>query len=71
MGTFVAVLNPVDAKWMPLDEFLKLDYYKTGVYGKMFAIGLEATRGHYSGFETEELPFVYRRGTTYLYHAKL
>lgn len=56
-----------DAKWMPLDEFLALDYYK-GLYRAILQMGRHATDGNYVPWTAQQLPVVFQKGTNYLYH---
>jgi ADP-ribose pyrophosphatase YjhB (NUDIX family) len=55
-----------DAKWMPLDEFMSLPYYK-GVYQKLMQLGNEASKGNYTGFTMETLPGALKSMNT-IYH---
>lgn len=55
------------AKWMDLDQFLKLPYYK-GLYRKIMEIGAEAALGNYDGWIVESLPIVFQSGHNQLYH---
>jgi hypothetical protein len=67
----VYLANDAEARWMPLQEFLSLDYYKEGVYGKMLQLGATATQGGLQGFEAKEFPIVFAKGTNLLYSSKL
>eukprot|EP01127_Copromyxa_protea_P008543 TRINITY_DN1959_c0_g1_i1.p1 TRINITY_DN1959_c0_g1~~TRINITY_DN1959_c0_g1_i1.p1 ORF type:complete len:116 (-),score=25.05 TRINITY_DN1959_c0_g1_i1:9-356(-) len=60
-----------DAKWMPVEEFLALPYYKEGIYGQMLKVASKALTGETQGFEANEIPIVLIPGTNVLYHAKL
>jgi len=59
-----------DCKWMPLDDFLSLPYYR-GVYKKMMEIASSSVKADYKGLTAEKLPIVFRKGENFLYHARL
>jgi len=57
----------LDAKWMPLDEFLNLGYYK-GVYKEILEVGKQGLDGKFDLWTPHELPVVFRNGNNILYH---
>jgi len=58
-----------EAKWMPLEEFLNLPFYK-GLYKRIIELGKESVENNYQGIITSSLPLVFRKGTNLLYHNK-
>lgn len=57
------------AKWMPLDEYFRLDYMSSdSLYFKMAEWGVQSLRGKYTGLIGEELPVGFRPGHNMVYH---
>jgi hypothetical protein len=57
-----------DAKWMPVEEWLALDMYKSSLYQKLCEWGIRAIKGDYVGIKPEEMSQGSRPGTLLVYH---
>jgi len=59
-----------EAKWMPIEEFLAMPYWKLGsVYGKIMDLGYKAINGEYRGFNIEKLPGFINSTTDSLFYS--